>query len=353
MKRIIFIIVYSLQFIFLAQITFSEENNKNGIFKKYYDNGNLWGEETYKDGKLNGSTREFYKSGGLRGEWLYVDDELNGLGRTYYKTGQLQSETNYKNDKEDGITREYHKNGKLSMEVRFKKGKADGPWRRYYENGQLMGEEEYKDGEYTGQRKEFYANGWLRENKSSFWWIIPLISAIYFSNKWRLVRRRDMKDIKVRDVFSSKNIIRLSTCIFFFVIAIYLVFDGFIFALIIGVPFGIVSGFFTIKVLRDCQKELVNLSDIKDIKKVIKNTKYRKWGILIDVLFVLCSVVFSVYLVRNQYSFILMFIFTAFIVLYLVSFIIRIPFYSRELQGLFPQTENREIGRQEIGRHTP
>ena len=179
-----------LQFICLPQITFSEENNKNGIFREHYDNGNLWAEETWKDGKLNGLTREFYKSGELRGEWLYGDDELNGLGRTYYKTGQLQSETNYKNDKEDGVGREY------------------------YKNGQLTREGEYKDGEYIKQ-KEFYANGWLRENKSSPWGaIIPFMLAIYFANRWGLVRR-GVKDMKVRDVFSSKTIMRSSICLSF------------------------------------------------------------------------------------------------------------------------------------------
>ena len=40
-------------------------------------------------------------------------EERDGLWKKYYQSGQIQSETTYKNGMIEGVVREYYENGKL------------------------------------------------------------------------------------------------------------------------------------------------------------------------------------------------------------------------------------------------
>ena len=95
---------------------------KDGPHKEYYDNGQLWTDWTYKDGKLDGP------------------------GKIYYKNGQLQLEGTWKDGKSDGLWKGYYENGQLEVERTYKDGKENGLYKSYDENGQLLWEGTYKDG---------------------------------------------------------------------------------------------------------------------------------------------------------------------------------------------------------------
>ena len=49
-----------------------------------------------KEGKVNGLYREWYENGQLERECTYKDDKKAGLYRRWYKNGQLQEECTYK-----------------------------------------------------------------------------------------------------------------------------------------------------------------------------------------------------------------------------------------------------------------
>ena len=71
-----------------------------GIMKRFYPNGNLMVEATYKDGKLE------------------------GLGKLYYENGNLKDETTFKDGKPEGLSKRYYENGNLRREVIFESGQA-------------------------------------------------------------------------------------------------------------------------------------------------------------------------------------------------------------------------------------
>jgi antitoxin component YwqK of YwqJK toxin-antitoxin module len=45
--------------------------------------------------------------------------KLNGIYKAYYENGQLYSEVNYINDKKNGIYNSYYENGQLRKKVNY------------------------------------------------------------------------------------------------------------------------------------------------------------------------------------------------------------------------------------------
>ncbi len=85
----------------------------NGIYKSYYENGQLKTEENYKYGKLE------------------------GVAKAYDESGKPKMEINYKNGIREGVVKFYNKNGKLKTELNYKNGKIWGIYKQYSDNGQL------------------------------------------------------------------------------------------------------------------------------------------------------------------------------------------------------------------------
>ena len=55
-------------------------------------------ERNYKDGKLDGLFKEWYENGQLRIERTYKDDKADGLWKEWYENGQLMGEGKYKDE---------------------------------------------------------------------------------------------------------------------------------------------------------------------------------------------------------------------------------------------------------------
>ena len=110
------------------------DDERNGISRTYYENGQLLSEVTYVGDKLNGQ---------LQSEDVYVDDKKNGISKTYDEDGQLWIDEVYVDNKRNGISRSYHDNGKLQIEETYVDNKRNGISRYYHTNGQLLYEGMY------------------------------------------------------------------------------------------------------------------------------------------------------------------------------------------------------------------
>ena len=83
----------------------------DGIYRIYYDSGDLRYEIALKDGKRNGVTKEYAMSGWLREETPYIDGKIDGSKKLYYRTGSLMAEIPYKNGKQEGTAKHYREDG--------------------------------------------------------------------------------------------------------------------------------------------------------------------------------------------------------------------------------------------------
>ena len=136
-----------------------KDGKPDGLWKSYSMEGdNFYSLVEYKDGEVISIKRfEYYGWGPLFEEMTYnsFDDmdffQKRRTGSYYYKryydNGQLERQGTYKDGKPDGPVKTYHDNGQFRTEENYKDGKEDGLWKVYDINGQLEEERTYKDGE--------------------------------------------------------------------------------------------------------------------------------------------------------------------------------------------------------------
>jgi len=69
---------------------------KEGVWKRWYENGLLSYECCYKNNKLDGVQTSWYNNGRKRYKWEYKDDNLDGISKGWDRNGQFKYETYYK-----------------------------------------------------------------------------------------------------------------------------------------------------------------------------------------------------------------------------------------------------------------
>jgi antitoxin component YwqK of YwqJK toxin-antitoxin module len=111
----------------------TSEMIEDGVFRKYWTNGNIRYEWGYKNGKR-------------------VDVKSRG----WYENGQLKQVTNWKNEKQNGLHTQYYKNGNKAKEFTYKDGGVTGIKRNWYENGQID--------------DEMYITGSVPHEKATSWY---------------------------------------------------------------------------------------------------------------------------------------------------------------------------------------
>jgi antitoxin component YwqK of YwqJK toxin-antitoxin module len=97
---------------------------------------------------------------------VFQDDPLNGPKKRYYPNGKIMNEYSFKYGKLDGSYKIYNELGHLVSDQNFKNGLPNGNFRTYYENGQLRSESNLKDGQLDGPSKEYYENGNLKQESN-------------------------------------------------------------------------------------------------------------------------------------------------------------------------------------------
>ena len=82
-------------------------DSPDGPFQKYYENGQLKMEGTYKDGHKEGEFKTYFEDGKLHQEENYKDGRMDGVSRLYSRSGQLKREATYKDGELQGQVKEY------------------------------------------------------------------------------------------------------------------------------------------------------------------------------------------------------------------------------------------------------
>tara|TARA_Y100000739_G_C20597292_1_gene461026 strand:+ start:488 stop:1156 length:669 start_codon:yes stop_codon:yes gene_type:complete len=100
---------------------------KDGVWKKYYDTGELWWTSNWENGIESGVQITYYKSGKVHWESNIINGKTEGLKKSYYENGQLRILYNYKNGKRVGLAKFYYENGQLQSEWDYRNGSTDGP----------------------------------------------------------------------------------------------------------------------------------------------------------------------------------------------------------------------------------
>ena len=99
-------------------------NTEIRIIKEYYDDHNI----------------------SIKIERTVKGNMNHGIYRDYYENGQIRTDATYKNGALDGSYIFYHENGEIYVQVDYKKGDLDGLITFYKPNGKVLKKVLYKDG---------------------------------------------------------------------------------------------------------------------------------------------------------------------------------------------------------------
>jgi len=128
---------------------------KEGFWIYYYENGNKYLEENFKNGICEGLWIEWYENGNKMSEGNYENGKEEEHLILWYENGIKCSEGNYKNNKKEGFWINWYKNGQLNasnshvairkLEGNYKDGKLNGLYISWDENGKLNNQQVTKE----------------------------------------------------------------------------------------------------------------------------------------------------------------------------------------------------------------
>jgi len=179
---------------------YDRELKKHGIWKTFYENGNLKSHQTYFHGNLNGASKMYKINGGIefvednknRGikksikkdiklsktknkEGLTIEGVINkkkknGLFKVYDQNNKLIKQEYYRNDtlffsgevdslnNKNGLWIYYYSNGKVKKKGGYKNNQKNGPWEFYYDNNDIEQKGSYENGKPVGVWTWWYKN---------------------------------------------------------------------------------------------------------------------------------------------------------------------------------------------------
>lgn len=141
--------------------------------KTYYPTAVVKTYATYRDGKLQGFLKEFDENGVLTKSSKYDQDiklaegiidslaREQGLWKFFFETGELKAEGNYLDGKKTDEWKYFFRNGQLEQVGSYKRDVPFGKWTWSHENGKLHREEYYKNGVEDGNSVEYDRLGYL------------------------------------------------------------------------------------------------------------------------------------------------------------------------------------------------
>jgi antitoxin component YwqK of YwqJK toxin-antitoxin module len=123
------------------------DNLKEGVWKKYFPNGTLENEISFKNGIAKGKYINYFDNGKMQEEGLWTGGKQVGKFVRYHPNGKIAQEFNFNTQgKREGSQKYYYDNGNLMIEGVWAAGNKDGVVREYYNNGDLKSEKTYSDG---------------------------------------------------------------------------------------------------------------------------------------------------------------------------------------------------------------
>ena len=137
---------------------------KNGIYKRYFDNGKQLSEENYNDGKLEGKWTYWYEHGQVKLKGNFKPYEVLPEDERWERSSPYRFPAR---DSKHGKWTEWYENGQKKREQNYECGRVIGKWTSWYENGNKKSVSNYQDGGLPGMSKaiadgkfiEWYENG--------------------------------------------------------------------------------------------------------------------------------------------------------------------------------------------------
>lgn len=132
-------------------------NKRQGLWKRYYPDGTLKSEITYKNNIPSGPYTTYYASGVKEEEGNWKLNRNTGDFHRYHPNGVKSQEFVFdQNGIRNGVQKYFHDNGEPELVVEIVAGREEGTMSRYYRNGELKETKDFQGGNLlTGTTKTF------------------------------------------------------------------------------------------------------------------------------------------------------------------------------------------------------
>lgn len=137
----------------LEGIWYYKKEPYNGFSLRFHPNNTVAERLGFYNGKREGIARRWSDNGVLRTEFYYKQNRLVGIYKSWWENGTLASESNYKDGKLEGIAREWYPTGVLAKERQLIENKENGLQKAWLQNGTLYVNYEAKNGRIFGMKR--------------------------------------------------------------------------------------------------------------------------------------------------------------------------------------------------------
>ncbi|HPS70893.1 MAG TPA: hypothetical protein PLM70_01430 [Bacteroidales bacterium] len=131
--------------------------NRQGLWKEYYETGELRSIGKYKDSKMIGEWKFLYPNQEIEIIGSYVNGKKDGQWQWIYPNRQTLMEENWDEGERNGLFVEYDENGNVITKGNYTEGSEEGEW--FYENRGAIEKGNYFDGTKNGTWKTWFPNG--------------------------------------------------------------------------------------------------------------------------------------------------------------------------------------------------
>lgn len=158
------------------------QGRRHGLWKKYYDNGNLRYQGRFAHGIPVDTFKYFFEDGSLRtknafrgksgncmsyqygeeilaAKGLYLNKQKDSVWTYYDREQNVIARETYHQGEKHGLSQKYHDNGRLAEVLHYDMGQKEGDWKQFYESGAKMAEGQYKRDKLSGEVTYFYSSG--------------------------------------------------------------------------------------------------------------------------------------------------------------------------------------------------
>ena len=119
----------------------------DGLWRLYYESGNIQSAINFKEGAVNGLALFYYDDDeqSIKVKARFEINKLEDVYREYYRNGVRRAQIPYKDGKAHGTAEYYYGNGNLKIQGKYRRGEKKGKWRYYTEDGELFDKEKAKN----------------------------------------------------------------------------------------------------------------------------------------------------------------------------------------------------------------
>ncbi|MEY3399274.1 MAG: hypothetical protein RL220_1868 [Bacteroidota bacterium] len=137
-----------------------KDDRKEGLWRKFWPNGNVRSEIMYEMGRPNGEYKIYYLNGKIEEHAYWVNSRNTGTFKRWYDNGNPQQEFYFDdNGRRNGWQKYYHENGITAVELQVVNGQESGVCKRYNTDGTLNQETTFNNGVVTNNAKVTPSSG--------------------------------------------------------------------------------------------------------------------------------------------------------------------------------------------------